>query len=255
MRYIPLLAALTMPLVAWLSKRGVFGPDMASLSDRYPTLLIAADYAFSIWSVIFLLDIALGVILAIRYPGGVRGKVRSYAALGFALTAVWMPLFSLEWFVPALLVIWAALACLLYCSIALSRQMLTGRRARWAWLPLSLHAGWLALAAFLNTAQVIVAYGLLSTSVQLPWSLFLLVVAAALLLLCNLRMRGNAAFCVAALWGLVAVHVEQSRSAMDGASTTGWLALVIAAALSAQCAWLWLRPARREERPEPVSLR
>ena len=52
-----LLAALAMPLVAWASQRGVFGPDNGTISDRYPTLLVADGYAFSIWGVIFLLDL------------------------------------------------------------------------------------------------------------------------------------------------------------------------------------------------------
>jgi hypothetical protein len=42
MRVLVLLSALSMPAVAWISATGVFGPDIATLSDRYPTLLIAA---------------------------------------------------------------------------------------------------------------------------------------------------------------------------------------------------------------------
>lgn len=43
------LAALSMPLVAWASQRGLFGPDNAEISNRFPTLLVADGYAFSIW--------------------------------------------------------------------------------------------------------------------------------------------------------------------------------------------------------------
>ncbi|WP_431258124.1 hypothetical protein ACQ86G_26810 [Roseateles chitinivorans] len=44
-----ILSALAMPLVAWASQRGVFGPDNGAISDRFPTLLVADGYAFSIW--------------------------------------------------------------------------------------------------------------------------------------------------------------------------------------------------------------
>ena len=58
MRLLVLLTALAMPIVAWLSNTGAFGPDQGTISDRYPTLVVAAGYAFSIWSLIFLLDLA-----------------------------------------------------------------------------------------------------------------------------------------------------------------------------------------------------
>ena len=78
----------------------------------------------------------------------------------------------------ALLVIWAALGCLLACAFRLSaaRSEVPGLTA-WAWAPLSLHAGWLSMAAFLNTAQVIVAYRLLPTDAMLAWTLVLFVAA------------------------------------------------------------------------------
>ena len=49
MRSLVILFALAMPWVAWLSNTGSFGPDNGTVSDRYPTLLVAAGYAFAIW--------------------------------------------------------------------------------------------------------------------------------------------------------------------------------------------------------------
>ena len=64
MRILVLLLALSTPVVAWLSVTGAFGPDQGTVSNRYPTLLVAAGWAFSIWSVIFTLDILHGVLQA-----------------------------------------------------------------------------------------------------------------------------------------------------------------------------------------------
>ena len=104
----------------------------------------------------------------------------------------------------------------------------------WAWAPLSLHAGWLTVATFLNVAQVIVAYRLASTTHMLGWSLVLFALATAVLLVMNLRMRGNIDYALAALWGLVAVWVKQSDSSLPGAGTAAWVALGIAAVLGVQ---------------------
>lgn len=59
--------------------------------------------------------------------------------------------------------------------------------------------GWVSLVTFLDTAQVIVAFRLLPVERMLPWSLVLLAIAAALLLVLNRRWQGNLAYAVAAL--------------------------------------------------------
>lgn len=246
MRLLVLLLSIAMPLVAFLSQRGTFGPDNGTVSDMYPTLLVASGYAFAIWGVIFLLDLVYGIWQATgeRRSDPTVAHVAPWAAAGFALTALWMPLFSmgtpdngLYW--ACLLVIFSALACLVRCAIVLSHDA-TPQEGQWlwGWTPLSLHAGWLSLAAFLNLAQVIVAHGLLSTAQMLPWSLVLFAVAAALLLVLNQRMHGNVDYAGAAIWGLVAVFVKQSGWDVPGADVAAWVAIVIAVVLAAQTLWL-----------------
>lgn len=247
MRILVLLMALAMPLVAWFGQRGAFGPTNGAISDRYPTLIVAAGYAFAIWGVIFLLDLAFGLwqYSGRRRRGSALAQVRAPAALGFALTAAWMPVFSQQHFLLALAVIWTALAATLLAALRLSRDpSAEPGQTLWAWLPLSLHAGWLSLAAFLNTAQVIVAYRWLSTERMLPWSLVLFALAAALLLGVNRAMRGNLAYAAAALWALAAVYVKQAESTLAGAQTAAWVALSLAVVLALQTLWLRLRARR-----------
>lgn len=243
MRLLVVVFALAMPVVAWLSMQGAFGPDQGTISDRYPTLLVAAGYAFSIWSLIFLLDLvhAWRQATGVRRHDPVLARIAPATAAGFALTTLWMPLFSLQWFWACLAVIFAALACLGWAAWVLSRA----GRHRWSWLALSLHAGWLSLAAFLNLAQVIVAFTLLPTDAMLGWSLVLFALAAAVLLCLNHAMRGNLAYLAAAAWGLGAVYVAQSRATLAGADVAAWVALGIAALLAAQTAWLLRRRRRR----------
>ena len=237
MRLLVLLAAIAMPLVAWLSNTGTFGPDNGTMSDRYPTLLVAAGYAFAIWGLIFLLDLAYAVwqLTGSRKDDDTVTRLAPWACAGFLLTTIWMPLFSMSQFWLCLLVIFAATFCLVRCAMILSRDR-TPQEGQWmwAWLPLSLHAGWLSLAAFLNLAQVVVAYKLASTTQQLPWSLAIFGLAALMLLMVNLRMRGNIDYVIAALWALVAVYVKQSDSGLAGAQTAAWVAIAIAVVLALQ---------------------
>ena len=244
MRILVLLFAIAMPIVAWLSNNGSFGPDNGTMSDRYPTLLVAAGYAFAIWGLIFLLDLVYAgwQLSGHRKTDDTLSRIAPWAAAGFALTAVWMPLFSMAQFWLCLLVIFAAAFCLIRCAMILSHDR-TPQEGQWlwAWLPLSLHAGWLSLAAFLNLAQVIVAFDLLPTDDMTGWSLVLLMLAAAVLLGMNHRMRGNIDYALAALWGLVAVYVKQSKSELAGADALAWAALAVAGVLLVQTVWLRMR--------------
>ncbi|MDQ3039418.1 MAG: hypothetical protein M3Q51_07415, partial [Pseudomonadota bacterium] len=92
MRLLVLLTALAMPLVGWLSNNGTFGPDNGTISDQYPTLLVAAGYAFAIWGLIFLLDIAYGIwqLTGSRKTDPTVTRIAPWAAAGFALTTLWM---------------------------------------------------------------------------------------------------------------------------------------------------------------------
>lgn len=241
MRLLVVLFAIAMPILAWLTNTGWIGEDNGTVSDRYPTLLIAAGYAFAIWSLIFLLDLAHAIWQATgtRRSDQTLARIAPWTAAGFALTTIWMPLFSLQQFWLCPLVIVAATACLVRSALILANDAtpVPGQRL-WAWLPLSLHAGWLSLATFLNLAQVIVAYEWLSTTRQLPWSLVLFGVAAVMLLVLNQRMRGNLAYVAAALWALVAVYMKQSGGQLAGSDVAAWVAIAIAVLLSAQTVML-----------------
>ena len=236
MRLLVLLLALAMPAVAYLSQTGVFGPDNGEVSDRYPTLLVAAGYAFSIWGLIFLLDVVYGI----RQMGRTRrddpalDRAAPWAALGFAATAAWMPLFSTGLYGLCVLVIVAATVGTVRAAMHLRNADSVGR---WA---LPLHAGWLTLASALNIAQTIVAYRLLPTDRMLGWSLVLLGIAVVALLAVNARLR-SFAYAVAAAWGLAATYVRQSESTLDGAATAALAALVAAVVVLAQGAWLQWR--------------
>ena len=242
MRPLVLLLSLAMPAIAFLSQRGLFGPTNAEVSDRYPTLLVAAGYAFSIWGLIFLLDVVYGVRQATgaRRTDPALDRAAPWAALGFAATAAWMPLFSTGLYWLCVLVILAATLGTVRAAMHLRDADAVGR---WA---LPMHAGWLTLASALNIAQTVVAYRLLPTDRMLGWSLVLLAVAALSALAINARLR-SLAYAGAVAWGLVATYARQSASPLDGACTAAIAALSAALLLIAQAAWLqWRgrRPAR-----------
>ena len=229
MRWLVLALALAMPLVGWLSNMGVLGPTNGEISNRYPTLIVAAGYAFSIWGPIFLLDVLFGIAQArVRHADARLQRIRMLTAAGFALTSLWMVVFTLQWFWLALAIICGSLWCLLGAAWLASQTQRHRRGPWWQWLPLSLHAGWVSLAAFLNVAQVVVAFQLLSVERMLPWTLVLFALAGVLLLVMVVKLRGNPWYALAAVWGLLGVHAKQQASALPGAGTAAGVAMVLA---------------------------
>ena len=244
MRILVAVLAWAMPVVAWICNSGRFGPTNGQTSDQYPTLIVAAGYAFTIWGPIFLLDVVFGTWQVFAKDDARLARARPWVALGLLMTSLWMVAFLLQWFWLALAIIWLSLAGTLAAAILLSAGPRQEPARWWQWLPLSLHAGWVSLAVFLNVAQVIVAFGLLPTTHMLPWTLLLFVLAAALLLAALARMRGNPWYALAAVWGLVGVGVKQQQSALDGATVASAVALTLAIVVAAQSLWLSLRPRR-----------
>ena len=229
MRALVLVLALAMPLVGWLSNSGLLGPTNGEISDRYPTLIVAAGYAFSIWGPIFLLDVVFGIAQArVRAADARLRRIRVLTAGGFALTSLWMVVFTLQWFWMALAIIWASLACMLGAAWLAAHTRTHPRGPWWQHLPLSLHAGWVSLAVFLNVAQVVVAFRLLPVDAMLPWTLVLFALAGVLLLVVVVRLRGNLWYTLAAVWGLLGVHAKQQAATLPGAATAADVALALA---------------------------
>lgn len=232
MRFVLLLASIAMPAMSYLSQTGWLGPDNGTISNRYPTLLVAAGYAFAIWGVIFLLDLALGVA-ALRKPEDDTLRRTTPAVItGFVLTGLWSPVFTLQRFWLALAIIWLALGAMAWSAVQLARAEGPPSKTRsLATVAVSLHAGWLSLAAFLNLAQVLTAN---EVGGAVGWSMGLYALAAGLLLGLNHRMRGNVAYAVAALWGLAAVFVKQRGHDLEGSDLAAWVAVAVAAVLALQ---------------------
>lgn len=237
MRYLVAVFAVAMPVVAYLSNQRVFGPDNGAVSDRYPTLLAAEGYAFAIWGLIFALDI-VHALWQLKPQNVVDRRVPLAVAGGFALTAAWMPVFSQQIFWLALLIIWSAWGLLVWAALRQSGASRTGAAWWWGAMPLLLHAGWLSLAVFLNSAQVIVAYRLLDTNAMLVWSLPLILIAALVFLVLNRRLRGGVAFVAPILWGLVALAIKQFDSTLQGAAIMAWSAVALGVVLVVQTAFL-----------------
>ena len=208
-----LLAAIAVNLAAvFLPLNGV---QTNEWSDRWPTRVTPAGYAFSIWSVLYLwlIGFAVAQLAATRLTPWVHGIGWWFvASCGF--NVAWL----FAWHHGRLAVSLAMMLGLL-TTLALIQARLDAVRARSAdtglarWAiryPLGAYLGWIIVATVANVAIVLRWLGWDGVFPNPPaWAVLLIAVACVLGCFVGLRLR-NGAVPVVVAWGLVAIAVEQS---------------------------------------------
>ena len=217
------------------------GPDPA---------LVAAGYAFSIWSLIFLWQLVYAVwqVLPAQRTRPALRSAGWWTALNGALNGAW----SLAVVNDQQTLSWLLIVGMLGVLIAVER-------ATWRSAPLTVQEHWLLRVPYgVNLGWISVAT-LLSTSIFLQnevgwngapltpeaWGAILVVVAAALALASLLWRRGFA-FALTLIWALVAIAVGTRADAPGIALTAAVAALLVGVGTAA--AWV-----RRDRLPTPGS--
>src|SRR5262245_40539074 len=107
--------AVAQPVVAVLVNLEITGPSIGAISNRYPTYVVPAGYAFSIWSLIFALSLGYGVwqALTAQRENLLLRRIGWLTASAMAATSVWMLVFQRSLFVLSLVVMLWLLASLI----------------------------------------------------------------------------------------------------------------------------------------------
>lgn len=208
-------------------------PPVGSVSDRYPTWVVPAGYAFSIWGLIFGLCIAYAIwqMLPAQRANPLLRRVGWLTAAAFAASMAW------EFVFPAgMYGLSVALIVTTLVSLAVAVARMAGWREpprgpeRWlVWMTCGVYLGWITVATVANVAQALTAAGVVELGLGgETWGVVMLMAAAAIASLVTLATR-NAACALAVIWALVAVYV--GRGVPSGATYSprvAWYALASA---------------------------
>ncbi len=189
------------------------------VSDENRTLVVPADYAFSIWALIFLLCLAYAAYQALpaNRKSPLLRRVGWFSAGAFLFNGLWEILFPARQFLLAQAVIVAIFICAAVAYLRIARSERGGLSAAERWLvalPLGLLFGWITAATLVSFATTFVALGLLDGGIGeaiLGAALLLTggLVASVVLLAGEAAPQGCLAYTAAVLWALVAVVVNQ----------------------------------------------
>ncbi len=216
----------------YLAATGYLGgvtPDF--VSNKYPTRITPAGFAFAIWSLIYLGLIAFSVYQAMPSNAARFRSLRSVYILNCAANCAWLYFWHHEMIVVSLGVIFLMLGTLAYINAHLQK---TESLAEF-WLvkfPFGLYFGWVTAATILNATIALIYLKVpISDSLAVIFGAGLLLTAAALGVLIRFRLN-NPFYPLAIAWALTAIAVKQSGQTLVVASAAVGVILSLIAALS-----------------------
>jgi hypothetical protein len=211
---------------------GVTPPE---ISDALLTKFTPANYAFSIWSIIYTFVIGFTIYQALPSQrdnpklAGVRELFITSCVFNISWTFAWH-----YGFYPLSLILMLGI---LLAMIGIYVRAGIGERASnwgdrlWVHLPFSLYLSWIAVATIANAASLFETYGWSAFGVSDSlWSAIMILVAA-LVGAAVLWRRANAAYAAVYVWAVIAITVRYANETPITVAAYAGIAMVVAAAI------------------------
>ncbi len=211
----------------WMAATGILGGVVTKvISDKNPTMITPAGYAFAIWSLIYVGLIAFSIYQALPGNAGKYGAVRTLYLLSCVLNCAWLYLWAMESLVMCLVVI----ALLLIVLLAINSRLRSTEGAGEYWFvkaPFGIYAGWVTAATLVNLMIVLASQGSGLAKMPAVAAVFIFIAAAA-----GIFIRiifANHLYPLAIAWALTAIAVKQSGATLIvAACAVGVIACLIA---------------------------
>jgi hypothetical protein len=201
------------------------GTTPKAISDAYPTILTPADYAFSIWGLIYLGLAAFSVFQLLPDNSRRFRPVRSLYILSCVLNCAWIYFFLYNQIAICLIVIAMLWAILLLIKVK-SAGCATVRETWMMQAPIGLYFGWVTAAMIIN-AMVFLKFLDSPAASSTVLGSALILTAALSAVIVRLRLW-NFFYPLAVAWALTAIAVRQSgNTAIVAAAAIGVVVCLI----------------------------
>jgi hypothetical protein len=227
-----IVATIGVIIFNYLAATGYLGGiDPGAISDKYPTRITPAGYAFAIWSLIYAGLIAFSVYQALPRNAERLHSLRTVYILSCAANCAWLYFWHQEAILISLLVIFILLGSLAVINVQLRETETHGEY----WLvkaPFGIYFGWVTAATILNATIALVYLNVrVADAVTNILGASLILIAAALGVLVRFKLT-NYFYPLAIAWALTAIAVKQSGQTLIVASAAVGVIACLLAALS-----------------------
>jgi hypothetical protein len=187
------------------------GLEIGTRAAARDTPAVPAGYAFSIWSVIFVLFVCYGIYQFLRprrLEEGLLPVLRPFTALAMLNSVAWMLMAQAAGFgLATTILIWALLFAALPAQVIVARRR--GRLGFWSQVlvlwPVSLLAGWVTVAVFADASSALAEFGRLGLGLSETTQAAVFVGLAGVVGAFVTRVAGTVPFVLAVAWGLAGV--------------------------------------------------
>ncbi len=231
-QFLVIIATVGVIIFNWLAASGRLGGiETGAVSDKYPTVITPAGYAFAIWSLIYLGLIAFSVYQALPKNVEKFSHLRRSYILSCVANCAWLYFWHQEMLAVCVAVIFLLFGTLAFINVKLK----TTETLADFWLvkfPFGLYFGWVTAAAILNAAIALVYLNVQTTdSIAVILGAALLLAATALGVIIRFQLN-NVFYPLAIAWALTAIAVKQSGQTLIVASAAVGVIVLLIAALS-----------------------
>ena len=185
------------------------GQSIAVITHNYASLFTPADYAFSIWGVIYFSFIIYAIfqLLPSQRNEILFDHLTKPFVISNLLGIVWVAVYRMDYIVASTLVIFAMLLTSVILYIKVRNVVLRHDYTNWISIPFSLFSGWLSVATIANVAILFVSQGWEGSPVmQLVTSMTLVLVAGILGIFISYRCA-DFIFPAVISWACVAIFI------------------------------------------------
>ena len=179
------------------------------ISDKYPTLITPAGYAFAIWSLIYFGLIVFSIYQALPQNAARYAKIRTVYILNCAANCAWIFLWHYEQILASLIVMFVLLGTLVFINVKLLKT--DSPTEYWlARVPFNVYFGWITVATILNFTVALVYLSVKTSDFATSILASVLIITATLIGIIIRFKLANAVYPVTIAWALTAIAVKQS---------------------------------------------
>jgi translocator protein len=213
-RLIALVAVFVNVIFNYVSETSLVAlPSMEDTAHRYSSLFTPADYAFSIWGIIYLSFIAYGIyqVMPARSEDPLARNLAKPFAIVNILASVWIVVFRMELMWLSVGVILTMLAFSIFMLVLSRDAVLRDEYSNWLAVPFSLFAGWLSVATIANFSTLFVYMGWQgAVTTQVIITILMILIAGFIGIYVCARCK-DFVFPMVIAWACIAIAVSRSN--------------------------------------------
>ncbi|WP_341478027.1 tryptophan-rich sensory protein [Christiangramia sabulilitoris] len=202
--------------INYLAQTGIFNDyTIGEISDIYSNLFTPADYAFSIWGLIYVeLLLFSGFMVYQAYSNGKYTDFIKNTSFWFIIanagTCLWVIAWSYMYIGLSVVLMFLILAKLL--KVILNNDMeiwdAPFKVIFFYWWPICLFSGWITVASIANMASWLTEIGWDgAVFTEVEWTVIMIGIAV-IINLCMIYLRNMREFAAVGVWALVAIYIR-----------------------------------------------